>query len=159
MYALLTPRPTICTGKLARDHCLSATATLKTTDSPHLRVSSKAINKWLSKHGKVEKFRHCYQVLQKPQSAMCSQEQGDWSIVPERWVVARILISAFKTDLHRLYRSKDNVTESTDIDRTLLITLIEWKHLARRQQRCWYNHEQPSAHTCSFAKKYINCSI
>ena len=53
MHALLTPRPPICTGKLACDHCLSESSTSRTRDSPRLRVSSKDANKGLSKHGEV----------------------------------------------------------------------------------------------------------
>ena len=55
MHALLTPRPPICTGKLACDHCLSESSTLRTRDSPRLRVSSKGANNGLSKHGEVLK--------------------------------------------------------------------------------------------------------
>ena len=55
MHALLTPRPPICTGKLACDHCLSESSTLRTRDSPRLRVSSKDANKGLSKYGEVLK--------------------------------------------------------------------------------------------------------
>ena len=53
MHALLTPRPPIRTGKLACDHCLSESFTLRTRDSPRQRVSSKDANKGLSKHGAV----------------------------------------------------------------------------------------------------------
>ena len=55
MHALLIPRPPICTGKLACDHCLCESATLRTMDSPRLRVSSKDANKGLSKHGAILK--------------------------------------------------------------------------------------------------------
>ena len=51
LHALLTPRPPICTGKLACNHCLSESSTLRTRDSPRLRVSSKDANTGLSKHG------------------------------------------------------------------------------------------------------------
>ena len=53
MHVLLTPRPPICTGKLACDHCLSESSTLRTRDSSRLRVSSYDANKGLSKHGEV----------------------------------------------------------------------------------------------------------
>ena len=34
MHVLFTPRPPICTGKLACDHCLSESSTLRIRDSP-----------------------------------------------------------------------------------------------------------------------------
>ena len=55
MQALLTPRPPICTDKLACDHCLSESPTLRTRGSPRLRVSSKDNINRLSKHGEVLK--------------------------------------------------------------------------------------------------------